>query len=284
LDSTPLFDSANHGSFSNSTPLQGLHNHFRNRPKYVEVEVTLRPTVSQPACPGVRRPSGTWDEFCFLLEISFRLLRVCYFVAPSLTRGRVCNLIVQLLLGLARAVACGSKSRRTHDNILLSHLRLPQPGEPGSRIYIPPEQDGPVITPPPPGTGSTSTSTQIRLTVRWQEKYGLRASAPWTKRPAAIYPTNRMQTITLNKTTVMLPKRWKTNILRGAFWKSRSQTLIWILSSIVRNQHLKLPVCLVGLSWKTLRRDVSPGINSNTFDIEIRRYQISFWHANQQSK
>jgi hypothetical protein len=29
-------------------------------------------------------------------------------------------------------------------------LRLPQPGGPGSRIYIPQEQGGPVI---PPGTG-----------------------------------------------------------------------------------------------------------------------------------
>jgi hypothetical protein len=60
---------------------------------FYEVEVTLRPTVSRPVCPGVRRPSGTRDQFFFLLEISFRHLRVCYFVAPSLTRGRVCNLL-----------------------------------------------------------------------------------------------------------------------------------------------------------------------------------------------
>jgi hypothetical protein len=32
----------------------------------------------------------------------------------------------------------------------MSHLRLPQPGGPGSRIYIPQEQGGPVIH---PGTG-----------------------------------------------------------------------------------------------------------------------------------
>jgi hypothetical protein len=68
-----------------------------------EVEVNLRPTVSRPVCPGVRRPSGTCDQFFFLLEISFRQLQLCYFVAPSLTRGRVCNLLVQLLLGLASA-------------------------------------------------------------------------------------------------------------------------------------------------------------------------------------
>jgi hypothetical protein len=87
------------------------------------VEDNFRPTVSQPVCLGVRHPSGTRDQSFFLLEIFFRQLQVCYFVAPSLTRGRVCNLLVQLLLGL------GSKFRRTHGLILLSHLRLPQPGE-----------------------------------------------------------------------------------------------------------------------------------------------------------
>jgi hypothetical protein len=93
---------------------------------------------------------GPGDQFLFLLEISFRQLRVCYFVAPSLTRGQVCNLLVQLLLGLARAVTLGSKSRRTHGHILLPHLKLPLPGGPGPRIYIPQEQGGPVI---PQGTG-----------------------------------------------------------------------------------------------------------------------------------
>jgi hypothetical protein len=52
--------------------------------------------------PWCQARSGTRDQFFFLLEISFRQLRVCYFVAPSLTRGRVCNLL--LLLVLASAV------------------------------------------------------------------------------------------------------------------------------------------------------------------------------------
>jgi hypothetical protein len=59
----------------------------------VEVEVNLRPTVSHPVCLGVRHPSGTRNQIFFLLEISFTQLWVCYFVAPSLTRGRVCNLM-----------------------------------------------------------------------------------------------------------------------------------------------------------------------------------------------
>jgi hypothetical protein len=49
--------------------------------------------VSRPVCPGVRRPSGTCDQFFFLLKISFRQLRVRNFVEPSLTRGRVCKLL-----------------------------------------------------------------------------------------------------------------------------------------------------------------------------------------------
>jgi hypothetical protein len=80
-----------------------------------EVEVNLWPTVSQPVCPSVRRPSGTRDQFFFFLEISFRQLQLCYFVAPSLTRGRVCNLLVKLLLGLARAVTLGSNSGQRSD-------------------------------------------------------------------------------------------------------------------------------------------------------------------------
>jgi hypothetical protein len=48
---------------------------------------------------------------------------------------------------IASGPCLGSKSRRTHGHILLSHLRLPQPRGPGSRIYVPREQGGPVIPP-----------------------------------------------------------------------------------------------------------------------------------------
>jgi hypothetical protein len=71
----------------------------------VEVKVTLRPTVSPPIRLGVRRPSGTCDQFNSLLEI-LDSCGFCYFVAPSLRRGRVCNLL--LLLVLASAVRLAS--------------------------------------------------------------------------------------------------------------------------------------------------------------------------------
>jgi hypothetical protein len=71
-----------------------------------KVKVTLQPTISWPVHLGVRRPSGTRDQFFFLLEIFFQTVTVCYFVASSLTRGRVCNLL--LLLVLACTVPLGS--------------------------------------------------------------------------------------------------------------------------------------------------------------------------------
>jgi hypothetical protein len=89
--------------------------------------------------------SGSQPEPMTRFLFSVWQLRVFWCGAPSLTRGWVCNLIVQLLLGLARAVTLGSKSHRTQ-----SHLRLPQPGGPVPRIYIPQEQSVPVI---PPGSG-----------------------------------------------------------------------------------------------------------------------------------
>jgi hypothetical protein len=83
-------------------------------------------------------------NFCFLFDN-------CLFLAMGhrLWRGWVSNLLVQLLLGLARANTAVQVPQNS-DHILLSRLRLPQPGEPGPRIYIPQEQGVPVT---PPGTG-----------------------------------------------------------------------------------------------------------------------------------
>jgi hypothetical protein len=62
-------------------------------------------TVSRPVCLGVGAAIwGLWPDFYYC-----RTLRSSCWTSPSLTRGRVCNLL--------------SKSRRTNDHILLSHLR-----------------------------------------------------------------------------------------------------------------------------------------------------------------
>jgi hypothetical protein len=124
----------------------------------VEVDVKLRPTVSWPVRLGVRHPSGTRDQFVFLLGISFRQLQVCYFVAPSLTRGWVCNLL--LLLVLASAVP-----RDSRPYFIVPILETPKPGEPGPRIYITQEQGGLDIL---PGTGFYEVYSSVHFCTEGQ--------------------------------------------------------------------------------------------------------------------
>jgi hypothetical protein len=79
----------------------------------IQVQVILRPTVSL----GVRTTSVAHDQ----IFITVGHLQSSCCGVPSLTRGRVCTLLIQF------AVTLRSNSRRTHDHILLSHLRLHQP-------------------------------------------------------------------------------------------------------------------------------------------------------------
>jgi hypothetical protein len=64
-----------------------------------------------------KHPSGAYDQIFIIVW----QLRVCWFGALSLTRGRACRL--QLLLALAGAVMFGSESRGTRDHILLSQIQ-----------------------------------------------------------------------------------------------------------------------------------------------------------------
>jgi hypothetical protein len=130
-------------------------------------------SASLSCCPATIRAR---DKFFFLFEIFLRQLRVCYFVTPSLTRGRVCNLL--LLLDLDSSVPLGPESRGSQGHIFCANfwdspnlqcqfLRLkaiffvpifetPPTCSARSQIHILQGQGGPVI---PPGTGSLSIAS-----------------------------------------------------------------------------------------------------------------------------
>jgi hypothetical protein len=92
-----------------------------------------------------------WDLGPIFLspQNSFYTFAVLLFCSAPLTRGRVCNLLYNCFWAMPEQSLLG-QSPAELSHILLSHLRLPQPGGPGPRIYIPQEKGGPVI---PPGTG-----------------------------------------------------------------------------------------------------------------------------------
>jgi hypothetical protein len=114
-------------------------------------------SVSQRVCLGIEYPCGTCHQILF--PVGMLLSEICGLVSVWHPLWRedesaICSVIAQW-----------SESLRTRNHILLSHLRLSQPGGPGSRIYIPQEQGGPVI---PSGTGFPLRRLLRLAGLRWR--------------------------------------------------------------------------------------------------------------------
>jgi hypothetical protein len=132
----------------------------KNTRSLTQVEVTSRLTVSQSVCFDIEHPCWTCDQI--LLPVEMLLSEIC----GHLSVGR--PLWWQDGSQICSAVTQWPESLRTENRTLLSYLRLPKPGGPGSRIYIPQEQGGPVISPGTMGPELKSKSkleVTLRLTV-----------------------------------------------------------------------------------------------------------------------
>jgi hypothetical protein len=105
----------------------------------VEAEVNLRPTVSRPVCLGAGIP---WPDF-FYLSDDCRFLDMGH----PLWREDGSVIYCTIVSGPCQSSHSWIQVLQNSRPYLLSHLRLPQPGGTGPRIYIPPEQGGPVISP-----------------------------------------------------------------------------------------------------------------------------------------
>jgi hypothetical protein len=82
-------------------------------------------------------PLGPMNRFFLFFSLVWQLLDIV--VGPPLWRedgSVICSDITHWL-----------ESCKNNNHTVLSHLRLPQPGGPGSHIYIPQKQGGPVIPP-----------------------------------------------------------------------------------------------------------------------------------------
>jgi hypothetical protein len=99
-------------------------------------------TDSQSVSLSWCQARGARDQFFFLLEMFLRQLRVCYFVAPSLTRGRVCNLL--LLLVLASIIP-----RDSRPYFIVPILETPQTWRARSPYLYPTGTGWPSYTPGP---------------------------------------------------------------------------------------------------------------------------------------
>jgi hypothetical protein len=121
----------------------------------------LRPTVSRPVYLGAKHPSVTQDQTSLLSDN-------CGFVHVGRPLWREDGSVFYNFCWSSLAQSFSVPvPRDTWPYFTVSGSRLPQPGGPEPRIYIPQEQGDPVI-PPPPGTGFLFRGLLRLAGLRWR--------------------------------------------------------------------------------------------------------------------
>jgi hypothetical protein len=93
-------------------------------------------TTSKVAIPIISLKPESKSKLSYDRRPIGQSVLVSGYTASSLRKGRVSNL--QLMFDLASAASLVSEFRGNHGkNVIVSDLRRPQPGEPGSRMFPP---------------------------------------------------------------------------------------------------------------------------------------------------
>jgi hypothetical protein len=160
-------------------------------------------------------------------------------------RGWVCRL--QLLLAVSSAVILGSESRGTRDHILMSPTRdSPKPGGPGPCIYIPRQQDDPVI---PPFTGFPFRRLLILAKLRWRIRLRLHTGCSCFGQSLCLVTSNSRLSFVLPNTSynyfARIPRKTWSSIIHNECLVARYLTTDVLLLFRARVVGICLPTrCL----------------------------------------
>jgi hypothetical protein len=173
---------------------------------------------------------------------------VFIFQTEHLRLSSSCNILSSERVGLSFTIAAGPR-QRSHSqarvpwdlwpHFTVSHSRLPQPGGPGPRVYIPQKQGGPVI---PPGTGFPFHRLLRLAGLRWRYSTpplrGICSKLVWDSRYLA--PGRTQQKTPFFYYCVRVP--FRGNVFA---WGYRETAVCWFVCCIATTVYFLMSVAIL---------------------------------------